>query len=81
MTVSQNRYIWRAVIMIKCRECGYKLFEEGNGNPGRYYCSHPEAAYARSECEPTPMIGRTERHSTELKIMTSPRWCPRRKEK
>lgn len=45
--------------MIKCRECGYKLFKEGNGNPNRYYCSHPEAAFARSECEPTPMICRT----------------------
>ena len=66
---------------MKCKDCGHKIYVPGKGNPNRYYCHHPEARFARSECEPTPMICRTERHSDELTIKTSPKWCPfRRKE-
>ena len=63
----------------KCSECEFAEFTDGNGRPNRYYCKHPDARFARSESEPTPMICRTERHSKELIIKTSPRWCPRRK--
>lgn len=66
--------------VIRCSECDQKEFAKGNGTPNRYYCIHPKAQFARSECEPTPMICRTERHSKELTIKTSPKWCPRRKE-
>ena len=44
--------------------------------PGRYYCFHDEAKFARSECEPHPMICRTGRHDDKLTIKTAPRWCP-----
>ena len=71
----------KGMVMIKCKDCGYKTYLERNGNPNRYHCEHPEARYARSECEPTPMICRTKRYSKELTIATSPKWCPRRKEK
>lgn len=66
---------------MKCKDCGQKKYYPGNGNPGRYYCEHPEARYAKSECEPTPMICRTGRHSDEITIKTSPKWCPLRKKK
>lgn len=29
---------------MKCSECNYKIFEEYNGSPSRYYCKHREAA-------------------------------------
>lgn len=65
--------------MMKCKDCDYKEFVYRNGNPGRYYCLHPEARFARSECEPTPMICRTGRHDKEVAIKTSPKWCPLRR--
>ena len=64
---------------MKCKDCDHKKFWSNKGGPGRYYCEHPDARFARSECEPTPMICRTERHSDELTIKTSPKWCPFRK--
>lgn len=48
---------------MKCKDCTYKDFLEHKGRPGRYYCKHPKARFARSECEPAPMICRTKRHS------------------
>lgn len=64
--------------MKKCSECEYAKFVDYNGNPNRYYCSNEEARFAQG-CRPEPMICRTDRHSTEMKIKTSPRWCPFRK--
>lgn len=64
--------------IIRCSECGYTEFVEGNGRPNRYFCIHPGARFAKSECEPTPMICLTERHSKEMKMKTSPKWCPRK---
>lgn len=61
---------------VKCSECNYKRLVRYNGNPNRYYCDHPDARFVRSECEPVPMICRTKRHSDELIIKTSPKWCP-----
>lgn len=58
---------------MNCKDCGYKIFEKGNGSPNRYYCKHPEATKMGSR-----MICRTERDKTELTIKTSPRWCPLR---
>lgn len=65
--------------MKKCSECRFAKFVDGNGNPNRYYCYNEDACYARSECEPYPLICRTDRYSIEMKIKTSPRWCPFRK--
>lgn len=59
-----------------CKNCDYKSFVPGKCNPGRYYCEHPDARFARSECEPTPLICRTGRHDDVLTIKTRPRWCP-----
>ncbi|MGN0331733.1 MAG: hypothetical protein ACI4D9_01695 [Lachnospiraceae bacterium] len=64
---------------MKCKDCDHKKFMEGNGNPGRHYCHHPDARFARSECEPVPMICRTGRHDKEVTIKTSPKWCPLRR--
>ena len=61
---------------MNCKDCSYKEFHNGNGRPGRYYCLHDDARYARNKCEPTPMICRTERHDDKLTIKTAPRWCP-----
>lgn len=65
--------------MVKCVDCENKQFAKGNGSPGRYYCTHPDARFARSECEPTPMICRTGRHDNIMIVKTAPRWCPRNK--
>lgn len=37
---------------MNCKDCSYKKFYDMNGRPGRYYCLHDEAKFARSECEP-----------------------------
>jgi len=58
--------------MIKCSECKYKVLEKGNGSPSRYYCMHPEAINGIG----ARMISRCDRHSDELKLKTSPKWCP-----
>lgn len=65
---------------MKCKDCTYKLFSENKSGPSRYYCKHPKARFVRSECEPTPMICRTKRHSDEITIKTSPKWCPLKQE-
>lgn len=41
---------------MNCKDCSYKKFYDMNGRPGRYYCLHDEAKFARSECEPHPII-------------------------
>ena len=64
---------------IRCNECKYAKHYTYNGSPGRYYCENPDAAYARNECEPKPMICRTGRHNYDFTIKTSPKWCPLRK--
>ena len=61
---------------MNCKDCSYKKFYDMNGRPGRYYCLHDEAKFARSECEPHPIICRTARHDDKLTIKTAPRWCP-----
>ena len=64
---------------MKCKDCGYKRLYVVKGGINRFYCEHPDARFARSECESTPMICRTKRHSKELTIKTAPKWCPFRK--
>lgn len=66
---------------MKCVDCDYKKLEKGNGSPNRYYCTNPDARFARSKCEPTPLICKTERHSVELTIKKAPKWCPLNKKK
>lgn len=66
--------------VICCNKCKFAEFRPGKGNPGRYYCKNPDAKFARSECEPVPMICRTGRHDSDFTIKTSPKWCPLRKE-
>lgn len=65
--------------MMKCKDCEYKSFLERKCGPNRYYCDHPEAQFGIIR---NALICKTERHSEELTIKTSPKWCPlRRKEK
>lgn len=64
----------------KCSECEYAEFTPGNGNPNRYYCMNEKARFARNQCEPNPLICKTERHSNKFTIKTSPKWCPLRNE-
>ncbi len=64
---------------VKCKECDHKKFVSDKAGCNRWYCENPEARFARSECEPTPMICRTKRHSKEVTVKTSPKWCPLRK--
>lgn len=64
---------------MKCRDCNHTKFMKGNGNPNRYYCTHPEAG--KEVGSSARMICRTERHSEEMTTKTSPRWCPLRGEK
>ncbi len=59
---------------MKCSECKYLLFEKGNGNPNRYYCKNSVISEKRL-CGAV-MICRCDRGSEELKIKTSPKWCP-----
>lgn len=60
----------------KCAGCKHCQFAPGNGNPNRYYCTHPATTAGMG----ARMVCRTERHSTEITIKTSPRWCPLREE-
>ena len=57
-----------------CKDCCYKDFEAGNGQPNRYYCTHRLAGESVSAA--ARLICRTERHNAELTIKTRPRWCP-----
>lgn len=59
---------------MKCSECNFCTFEEYNGGPNRYYCLHPVTIRGVG----AQLICRTERHSRELKVKTSPKWCPYR---
>lgn len=61
---------------MKCINCRYKSFEEYKDGLNRYFCNNPEAIKNTG----SKLICKTERHSTELKIKTSPRWCPLKKE-
>lgn len=57
---------------MKCSECDYKCFCADSGGVNRYYCTNPIAIKDVG----SRLICRTERHCTELKIKTSPKWCP-----
>lgn len=55
-----------------CSLCEYKSFWKGNGSPNRYYCRHPKVISGFG----SKRISTCNRGSTELKIKTSPQWCP-----
>lgn len=57
---------------MRCIDCKYKIFQNYSGGVNRYYCNNPEATVGIG----SRLISRTERHSSDLKIKTSPRWCP-----
>lgn len=59
---------------MKCSECKHCRFYEHKGGVNRYYCEHPEAGKAVNAT--ARLIGRTERHKTDIPIKTRPRWCP-----
>lgn len=59
---------------MKCKDCEFLVFEEHKSGVNRYYCKNTiAAAVAQAGAR---MICRTDRHTTELKIKTVPRWCP-----
>lgn len=64
--------------MTKCANCNNCKLVECVGGVNRFYCSHPEAAASVNAS--SRLIARTERHSKELPIKTSPRWCPKKYE-
>nr|WP_278678750.1 hypothetical protein [Clostridium paraputrificum] len=57
---------------IKCSDCNYKKLEIYSGGINRYFCTNIEATKGVG----SRVICKTERHSTEITIKTSPRWCP-----
>ncbi len=59
---------------MKCKDCQYLIFEEGNGSPSRYYCSNQKICKERL-CGQV-LISRCDRHSSEFKTKNSPKWCP-----
>ena len=59
---------------MKCVDCDLKKLQERKCGGNRYYCGHPDAPRQNGPA----LICKTERHSTELTIKTSPRWCPLR---
>ncbi len=59
---------------MKCKSCKYLYFIKGNGSPSRYYCSN-EILFQKKHCG-SVLISRCDRHSNELKIKSSPNWCP-----
>jgi hypothetical protein len=59
---------------IKCKTCPHCEFWLGNGDPNRYYCSHPERP--NKDQAGAKLICRTLRHSPEYTIKLTPRWCP-----
>ena len=61
----------------KCSKCEDAKFQDMNGRPNRWYCEHPEVRKYVS-CPANTLICKTERHTKEITIKTSPRWCPRR---
>lgn len=63
---------------MKCSECKCCVFAEDKSGVNRYYCEHPEAAKAVNAG--ARMIARTKRHSKELTVKASPRWCPLKNE-
>ncbi len=61
----------------KCSKCENAKFQDMNGRPNCWYCEHPEVRKYVS-CPANTLICKTERHTKEITIKTSPRWCPRR---
>ncbi len=60
---------------MKCKDCKYLTFADmHNCNPNRYYCENPIICKERERG--AVMICRCERGTSDLKIKTSPRWCP-----
>jgi hypothetical protein len=64
----------------RCKECQNAKMQDMNGRPNRWFCEHPKVRDYVS-CPAGTMICKGERHSTEITIKTSPKWCPRRKKK
>ncbi|MBQ8443754.1 MAG: hypothetical protein IJX25_00160 [Clostridia bacterium] len=62
--------------MIKCENCKYCKFEDGNGRPGRYYCLHRENPSAVARTASYKLICKTERRETAFTIKKTPKWCP-----
>lgn len=60
----------------KCIECVDQEFITYNGSPSRFYCNNRIAAKEVNAA--ARKISNCDRGSSELKIKTSPRWCPRR---
>lgn len=61
-----------SITVIYCKDCDFRRFENYNGSPNRYHCVHPEAVRGVGY----RLICRTDRHSSEIKMKTSPKWCP-----
>lgn len=63
--------------MVKCENCKSCVFDNGHGNPSRYYCSHkdnPERARARGVYT---LICIT--NTKEFTVKSTPGWCPKEK--
>ena len=58
---------------MKCSECKNCKLVEYKGSPSRYYCQEAYGAVG--------LISRCDRYSNELKIKTSPKWCPLKQNK
>lgn len=65
--------------MMRCQDCEYLKYIPKNNGCNRYYCIN-EIACKKHLCAAV-MVSRCNRHSDELKIKTSPKWCPLRKDK
>ena len=61
---------------IKCKNCKYCEFENGNGSPNRYYCVHRLSKSVLDGTRGNTIICKTERRSEEFTIKRTPRWCP-----
>lgn len=57
---------------MKCKDCKYLQFESAKDGCNRYRCDNPEATKSTGYKK----VCRCDRHSNELKIKNSPRWCP-----
>lgn len=62
--------------MIKCKECKYCEFSEGNGDPNRYYCTHKDSPSRIKGTAGATLICKTERRAKEFTIKKTPKWCP-----
>lgn len=63
---------------MNCENCKYCIFGEGNGNPSRYYCDHPQNPNLVNHISSGTLICKTKRHSTEMTRKRTPKWCPQK---